>query len=753
MRLLSSCLAFSLALLTHSSADAGPLTGRLVDPGGRVVAGASVVLVDGDGASIVTRTTSTSSGQFTLDAPDSGAFEVRVALEGFRVQPVRVAGEDAARDLGTLTLQLSAVSESVVVSAAQVETPLSSASSSVTVITREDLEKHQADSVADALRAVPGLSVASAGGRGAQTSVFPRGGESDYSLVFIDGVQVNSFGGGYDFGHLPTANVERIEIVRGPQSALYGSNAIGSVIRIVTRKNGAPAASAVIEGGSFDTTRVAAATSGEVNGWSWGAAVERQATDGANGERAANGQTIENDDYERNMVSAAGGWRRGSNAGVRGDIRYTTDERGNPGPYGSDPGGTYGGIDTIARGDNEWLQASLAGNATVARVRLTGDVTHARLDNGFASAFGDYENWSRRTTGRFLADTTLAPGLEASAGVELLGERAGGTFITATGNVMVPVKRGMAGFFGEARWNHDARLFVNAGLRVERITRQSLAGDAGGFPPRPAFPDDTVVAVNPKVSAAWYLTAADGNFTKVRGAAGTGIRPPDAFEIAFTDNPSLQPERSRSFEAGIDQALLQGRALLEATAFFNDYDDLIVATRTFAGLSRYSTDNISNARARGLEVAGTLRAPLPIAHANLQLRLGYTFLDTEILAVDQSDTAPPPFTAGDRLLRRPAHQFSADVVVDAGRLSAFLQGNARSETRDIDPSLGTPPFGAFYDNPGFNAWTLGASFRIVRGLDAFGRITNLFDRDYEEVFGFPALGRAGMVGLRVAAGR
>ncbi len=114
----------------------------------------------------------------------------------------------------------------------------------MTVITREDLDKHQVESVADALRTVPGLTVTANGGRGALTSVFPRGGESDYSLVLVDGVQANSFGGGFDFANLPVANIERIEIVRGPQSALYGSNAIGSVIRIVTRQSGAPAASA-----------------------------------------------------------------------------------------------------------------------------------------------------------------------------------------------------------------------------------------------------------------------------------------------------------------------------------------------------------------------------------------------------------------------------------------------------------------------------------------------------------------------------
>jgi outer membrane cobalamin receptor len=746
-------LVFLFALCIARPSFAGPVTGQVVDPDGRGVPGAAIVLIDG--TSIVSRAITSATGQFTLAAPDSGRYELRVALEGFRAKPMAVDGSSNEKDLGTIALQISAVSESLVVSAAQVEIPISTAASSVTVITREDLDKHQVESVTDALRTVPGLTVTSSGGRGALTSVFPRGGESDYSLVFVDGVQANAFGGGFDFAHLAVTNIERIEIVRGPQSALYGSNAIGSVIRIITRRGGAPEASALAEGGGYATSRVAAASSGEVGAWHWGASAERLASDGFTGDRAPNGAIVENDDYERNLISGTGGWRRGNTASIRGDIRYTQDERGFPGPFGSDPGLTYGGIDTVSRGTNDRLLTSIGGSFLVGPVRLNAESTHSRLDSEFVSEFFESDSYSRRTTGRVQADFTFARKLETSAGVELLAERAGGSSFQATGGVLVPVERGLAGFFGEARWNTAARLFVSAGLRVERISRRALEGNEGGFSPRPPFDDDTVVSANPKVAVAWYVRSTpDGNFTKLRGSAGTGIRPPDAFEIAFTDNPSLKPERSRSFDAGVDQALLAGRILIEGTAFFNNYDDLIVATRTFPGLSRYRTDNISNARARGFEIAGTARGRLEgLRGAGLQFRLGYTLLDTEILAVDQSRSAPPPYTVGDRLLRRPTHQFSADMLVDAGRLTAFLQGNGRSGVRDIDPTNGAPPFGAFYDAPGFNVWTLGASWRITRRLDIFGRISNLFDAEYEEAFGFPALGRSGMAGLRVAAGR
>ena len=153
------------------------------------------------------------------------------------------------------------MSDSVVVSAAQVEIPLSVASSSVTVITRDELAEHQIESVADALRTVPGLTVVASGGRGAVTCVFPRGGESDYSLVLVDGVQANAFGGGFDFAHLPVANVDRIEVVRGPQSALYRieRDRLGRPHRHAAER--APDASASLEGGSFGTFRATAATS------------------------------------------------------------------------------------------------------------------------------------------------------------------------------------------------------------------------------------------------------------------------------------------------------------------------------------------------------------------------------------------------------------------------------------------------------------------------------------------------------------
>jgi outer membrane receptor protein involved in Fe transport len=284
-------------------------------------------------------------------------------------------------------------------------------------------------------------------------------------------------------------------------------------------------------------------------------------------------------------------------------------------------------------------------------------------------------------------------------------------------------------------------VFVTTGLRVENIHRDAFA----------LLPEDDVVSVNPKAAIAWTVNPGVNNVTKLRASAATGIRPPGAFDIAFTDNPSLEPERSRSAEAAIEQSFAQGLVTAEAIGFWNAYDDLIVAVGSFRESSRYMTDNISNARSRGVELGLTTSHRIP-THTPLLLRgrVGYTFVDSEILAVDRDRQAPPPFSVGDPLLRRPRHQLAIDVSAAAGRLSAFVSGGARSRVLDVEPSLGT--FGGLHYANGFNVWNAGAAWRIRVG-EVYARVENLFDRTYEETLGFPALGRRATIGLRVAAGR
>jgi outer membrane cobalamin receptor len=747
----SAVLALAFSLFFSTLSQAGDLTGRVLDPSGRPVAGAQVIVSSERGVLRTARTDM--DGRFVVGAPDTGRFDVIVAADGFRAAPIPVEAQAGSRDLGAITLAMSALTESIVVSAAQVDLPVSQSGASVTVITGGDLAARQIHSVADALRVVPGLTVAATGGPGAVTGVFPRGGESNYTLVFIDGVPANAFGGDFDFAHLSTDNVERIEIVRGPQSALFGSNAIGGVVRVITRRGGPPSGAASLEAGSFGTSRLTAGGSGSAGPWDWGVSTERFASDGFNGRRTAGGEVVRNDDYQRQSLTAAGGWRGATGAALRADLRVSQDERGYPGAFGSNPAGLFGGIDDVSRGDYTRWTTGVAGVLPLtARVRTQASLGVSRMEGTFFSPFGESESWSRRASGQLQADVAIVPALDLSAGLDLLAERAGSTFITGAAFQPIPVERSVAGFFAEARWRASDRLFVTGGLRVDDIRRDALEEFPGFFSPRPPMPRDSVVSVNPRIAAAWFVTPVTANYTRLRAAAGTGIRPPDAFELAFTDNPSLKPERSLSAEAGIEQALAGGRLVLDATVFANEYDDLIVAVGSFAESSRYRTDNISNARARGLELSAAARTRLAArTPIDVEARVGYTFLATEVLAVDHGRSAPPPFEVGDPLLRRPRHQFSADLGLQAGRLSAFARGGGRGRTLDVEPNWGT--FGGLFESAGYQVWHAGAAWRLTPRLDLFGRVTNLFDRAHEEAFGFPALGRGASAGLRVAAGR
>jgi len=365
------------------------------------------------------------------------------------------------------------------------------------------------------------------------------------------------------------------------------------------------------------------------------------------------------------------------------------------------------------------------------------------------SPFGTSESETRRVAFRTQTDAALSADVGVSAGVEALRERAGSTFITGGAFEQIPVKRLALGYFAEARYAPAARLSVAAGARVERLRRDALPGNPSPFSPRPAFPDEVVTSINPRVAAAYLLAGGNGSArsTRVRASAGTGIRPPDAFEIAFTDNPSLKPERSRSVDAGVLQTFAGGAAMAELTAFFNEYDDLIVTVgRSFRDASRYRTDNVSNARSRGLELAAGARP-----FAALNVRASYTWLDAEILAVDGTREAPAPYRVGESLIRRPRHQGSVSAVFTSARLTAFADGVVRGRVRDVEPTFGAS--GGVFDAGGFVVVNAGGSVHVARGLHLFARVENVTGRPYEEAFGFPAPGRLVTAGVRVAAGR
>ena len=744
-RIFRPLCALGLATLVGlGTANAAVLRGRVLGPDGQPVAGAQVA-VSGPLAAPVTTVTD-AAGVFALEVPD-GAVTIRAWAPGMDAPPRQARAGDT--DL-TLALAVRAVSEMLTVTASHVEAPLSSVPDSVTVITRAELLARQTTTLGDALRLVPGFAIARTGGPGTVTSAFPRGGESDFTLVLVDGVRANAFGGGLDLSQVPIADAERIEVVRGPQSALYGADAIGGVVQIITAKGGPLAAFASGEVGGREARTGRASVRGGAGLWYGAASTAYDREEGFTGD-AENGTPVTNDDGTVAQLAGSLGWRHGG-TDVVGSLQFVETERGSPGPFGSNPVGNFGGVDRIARGLTRRRTAALrlaqplGGSAS--RVRLRADADTADFDLEFRTR-STSRGETQRTHGRVQFDAALAAGLAASAGADWLAESGRSTFITA-GPAQVPVERSVAAGFVEARWQPTSRVSVSAGARAEHITRTALAANPSAFSARPALPDDTVTSINPKVTAAWTVVpdgVTHGSSTRLRAAAGTGIRPPDAFEIAFTNNPGLKPERSRSVEAGVTQTLGRGTVQADATLFQNTYDDLIISVGRLTASSRFTTDNIANARARGAELALAWRPT-----AGFSARGTYTWLDTEVLAVDgASGQAAPPFKVGDRLLRRPRHQGSADVIWTRGRLQAFGMATMRGSTLDVEPSFGT--FGGLFENDGHLVVTTGAAITLARSVTAYARVANAFGADYEDVFGYPALGRTAYVGFRVTARR
>jgi outer membrane cobalamin receptor len=752
LRAAAACLVSVACLAGVASASPAPhsgvLAGVVLDPASQPVAGA---LVSARSAAGVARSTRTDEqGAFQFSDLSRGTYDVIVTVDGFRADAVSAAVEEGASLRLSIPLRLSAVTESLVVSSSYVETPLSEVPSGTTTLTARDLEARQFVTVADALRLAAGTTVAPAGGLGSVTSLFSRGGESDFTLVLVDGVKVNSFGGGFDLAHLTTGSVSSVEVVRGPQSAVFGADAIGGVVHVRSAMGGPISASAIMEGGGYGTTHVAAGSTGTAGAFLWGAHAEQLTSDGRTGRAPGSDLVVSNDDYTNTSFALSGAWHPSSRTTLRGDTHWGTNDRGYPGPFGSNPAGYFAGIDTVSRGTNDFTIGSVSfvhelDQATAVRARVSG----MELKTTFASPWGDSMSRSRRWTGHAQVDRAFGRAVAASAGVDANFETADNTYITDASAEMIPVERRIEGYFGEARFRAGSRLFVSTGLRLEHIVRAELDADEWGS--RPVQAEESMLSPNPRVAASYYLRTSSesgGNWSRAHASAGTGIRAPDALEIAYTDNAGLKPERSRSVDAGFEQSLFGGRLVADVTAFTNTYDDLIVSVGTaLSGASRFQTDNIANARTTGAEVSAALRLV-----RGVEARAAYTFTDSEVLAVDSlSGVAQAPYAVGDPLLRRPRHQGSVDVLFNREQWSVFVRATGRGSALDTEPNYGAS--GGLFYAPGYVVMDAGTSVRPWKAVTLTARIDNLLDKLYEPILGYPAPGRTFTLGVRLAVRR
>ncbi|HXG67837.1 MAG TPA: TonB-dependent receptor, partial [Blastocatellia bacterium] len=670
----------------------------------------------------------------------------------------------------TVALVVAAISDHVVVTATRTETPLAELGGSVAVITSNELERANQTLVSEPLRLVPGLVVAQTAGRGGITSIFVRGGESDYNKVLIDGVPVNSAGGAYDFAALTPENLDRIEVARGPRSALFGSDAMTSVIQLVTRRGvtATPELELTGEGGSFGFHRETARLSGLAGWFDYSASFGYQDTD----------SRFENNDYTNRSASANLGFRLAPKADLRVTSRWNNNELGVPGPTGvqfADPDQRQKRRDIALaaafdfRATSRWQQTARyvysefdSFSFDPAAQDLTQPERPPLPPGSFADFAFDFREHQKRAGVHYQSIFAIASGNLITAGLDFEHESA---VFTDSFSRVAPTRNNLGLYLqDQAAWRE--RLFVTAGVRLERNSGDVPADLRATLEmlgsPVPAGDVGFGYSANPKVAASFlarrHSEGAAFGATRLKASFGTGIKEASLVEafspnVFFLGNPALDPERAVSYDAGIEQEFAGRRASLELNYFDNRFRDVIAFVFdpvTFGPVALpdgrlTNFVNLERATARGIELIGAARPLL-----RLRVAASYTFTRSRVERDDKLFNSE----VGLWLLRRPRHSGAFEVSWLDSRFDLTLDGSLVGRRRDTDPVSGLRfdfsgrPF--FVD--GYAKLNAAGSLRVTQNLTAFARVENLLNQDYEEVLGFPAYRLNFSAGLRLRVG-
>ncbi|HXJ94099.1 MAG TPA: TonB-dependent receptor [Terriglobia bacterium] len=731
----------ALALVAAPRLQASSIGGTVVDPQGRPVPEARVTLLSPLRA--VRQRTTSADGRYRFDGLDRGVYMILAQITGFSATDTKVqlsAQQDRTVDLH---LKLSALEQQVVVSASLGGALAPQVGSSVSVLSQSDMEDRGNQTIYDVLRAVPGVSVNQSGRWGGVTSVFVRGGESDYNLVLMDGIPLNQFGGSFDFAPLTSDGVERVEVTRSPESALYGDNAVSSVVDIITQQGeGPPHFDLLEEVGNFNTYRLALGASGLTHGLGWS----------VHASRLYSGGIVPNDQYTDQSALVSLTYPSGGRRQLSFHFFGNANNAGDPGPYGSDPDHLFTGIDMVSRDKQNLFGYALSyADQFTSRFRQVTTATVATNNYDFLSPFGDEFTHNLRAVFNTRSEVLISNQDFLVGGFEFNREQVADTYIADASNVPFLLRRNTFAYFAENRWIPAGRWSITAGVRADDIRTGSLPPDP--FGERPPIPANSIVQVNPHLSAAWLahpaaLSSKSLGATRLHTSFGTGIRAPSGFELAFTNNPTLKPERSLSFDAGVEQRMLRDRAVFDLTYFYNRFKDQIeVLGGSLTNLSTFTSANLGNARAQGLEASFHMH---PSFAWNFEA--GYSFVPTSILALDGTSEALAPFQVGQPLLRRPKNFGFYALSWSRNRLTLETAGYLRGHDLDLEPNYGTYAcelgLQCLFENKGYARLDGGFSYRVYRSLELYGRLYNLLDKHYEEVLGYPALPLNFVAGLR-----
>jgi vitamin B12 transporter len=580
--------------------------------------------------------------------------------------------------------------EEVVVTGTRIPTEINNEPTSITVIPREQMEQQQQRTVADVLRDQAGVDVVRTGQPGQQTSVFMRGANYNQTLVLLNGVRINSaYNNAYDFANLPVDNIERIEVLRGPQSTLYGSEAMGGVINIVTKTTAEqPTGAALVEGGSFDSFRTRESFAAQMGKFSVAAAGSYFST------------------MNDRINSAARVWNLNANASAQFLERltanvfatYLNSHAGSPNDiYINDPNDYLNNQNTLVGGSldakpTEWWNAKLTLSYSYENAYFSG------LEPNPPYFYGDYteRTITQNTQMDFQNIFKIADIHQILIG--FFYQHSHGTDTNTYSTLNKNMDDGA--IYAQYEITPIERLTFTAGGRIDDYT---TFGTHGTY----------------RFGGRWTAPVTE---TILRANVGSGFRAP-SFVQTFPPfgNPNLQPEESLGWDVGFEQAACENKVRFGATYFQNDFDNLIISVP--APPPYYSTlANAGQARTLGVETFAAWTVM-----TNLTLRGNFTWLP---VAQDLSNNQ--------RLQRRPRVAGSAAIEYQfLKRFTTTLTGTFIGDRPDFNYSTypSTP-----VTNPAYAKVDLTLRYDVCKNFSVYGRIENMFNEHYQEAYGFPALG-------------
>ena len=694
------------------------LSGTLTDSNGGGITDVQVqARGEGSSNSQTWSAKSSAGGEYTLDLP-AGRYHVRFTRSSFAARETVLDLAPGESHTLSLSLDLAPLSSNVVVTVYTQPTELAHVPAPVDIVGAQEIEQRQAVSLPDLLSTQTGISLARTGPIGGLATIFIDGGDSAFTKVLIDGTPVNLPGGDMNFSNLTLDNVDKVEIVHGAESALYGSDAMSGVIQIISHQGSTrvPELDLFAEGGGFSSARGGSQFSGLLGKFDYSAAGSYFHTDG---------QGV-NDAFLNRSFAGNFGYSFSDSNQLRLTVRSDAGFAGTAGQTLLGPAFS----DSTAYDDLRQLSGNLSWHfKTGSRWvhRISGMEARFLDTTGFPD-FSFFETAQFNRAG-FLGQSNYSfPSGAITMGYQYEVENADPNDLSG----LHARRNNQAGFL-DARWLPVARLTLSAGARAE--------GNSS-FGTR----------VVPRLGAVYALRSSGGFWSDTRFTVsyGQGIEEPTIFESFSQDpcnpgNPALRPEQSRTLNVGLDQFLGDKRVRLSIGFFDSEFHNLINQLvgppnpMCFGGneMLYFNTDF---ARARGFNWSGE-------AHLLrwLTVQGNYSYDDSRVLQTIPD--APAVEQPGNHLIRRPVNSGNAWLNVNLRRVNFNLAGYFTGVRTDSDfDGLGITR------NPGYARFDVATSYDFRKGLFLYARVTNLLDKQYQDAIGFPALGRDYRLGLKYRFG-